>query len=393
MTLVKDAALGAYVTLCARDARRIRAVDGLNQNRCLPRSDDAHIRAALHWLSLAQDVGPDAGISAMFSLLEGWQGSYPETTGYTISTLFDCAKRFDDAALGARAVEAAEWLRSCQLDDGSFPASFVDHLGPPRVFNTGQIIFGLVRAAEETKAERFVDAAIRAGNWLIEQQDSDGAWRRATLGRVAHAYNVRTAWALVRLASATGEPRYRDRAAAAAEWAVGRQCDSGWFEDNAFDAGADQANLHTISYCLRGLLEVGTATDHRDFVDSALRGARALHGLWRRDGYLAGAFRRDWSSLRRWRCVPGEAQLAIVWMRLDQISGRREFSDAAVALLERVKAAQFLNDPNPDICGGISGALPIDAPYERYCLVSWGAKFIIDALILKGSESGEFPTG
>lgn len=392
MTVIKDAALGAYVAVCSSDARRIRAADLCGEDRANPGSDEAHIRAALHWLVRAQDIGTDAGFSAMYSLVEGWQGSYPETTGYIIPTLFDCSRLFGDDTLSARAVEAADWLRRCQFNNGSFPGSFVGQDSPPRVFNTGQIIFGLVRTTQETRAERFVNAATRAGDWLINQQDADGAWRKATLGHVPHAYNVRTAWALVQLAGATGKARFRQAGLAAADWALTQQCETGWFDNNAFEAHAKVANLHTIAYCLRGLVEIGEATGCRRFIDGAVRAAEALHEIWRRDGFLAGAFGRDWSSPDSWRCLPGEAQLAIVWMRLDQINGGGGFADAAGALLQRVKAAQFLEEPDPDLYGGISGSLPIHEPYERYCLVSWGAKFLIDALLLKGSENGDHPT-
>ena len=108
---------------------------------------------------------------------------------------------------------------------------------------------------------------------------------------------------------------------------------------------------------------------------------------------VGGAYGRDWSVSVPWRCLPGEAQLAIVWMRLDQLAERDDYKETAVTLLDRVKAAQIIDEHNPDLHGGLTGALPINGDYERYCLVSWGPKFLIDAILLKESKHGECPTG
>ena len=326
--------------------------------------------------------------------MEGWTGSYPEVTGYIVPTLYDAAEVLGDEQLASRAAEMTDWVLTLQLPDGAFPGSFVGRLSDARVFNTGQIIFGLMRTADKTGQRGYLEAAIRAGNWLVSIQDTDGCWRTSTLNGIPHAYNVRTAWSLARLAEVTGETRFRDAAVANARWTVRQQCPSGWFEKNAFVSNCDVVTLHTLCYCVRGLLEIGAMLENRtpecaDLVASATHAADALHIAWTRDGAIAGTFGADWSSPDEWRCIPGEAQLAIVWMRLFQVTGAHKYWTAAVDLLERVKSAQFMDQGNADLDGGITGSLPINAPYERYCLVSWGPKFLIDALILKESASDD----
>ena len=390
MSRMKDAALGAYVKLLSPEARRIQAGDLRGVRRSVPRTDEVHVRAALHWLCRAHDIGVDDGISAMYSLVEGWQASYPETTGYLIPTLFDCAARFGDATLCARAVEAADWLRRRQHQDGSFAGGFADRPGPARVFNTGQVLFGLIRASQESAAERFLNAAARAGRWLVARQDADGAWRRATLGEFPHAYNARTGWALVRLAEATGEERFRQAGVKAAKWTLAQQIGDGWVQSNAFERGAAAATLHSIAYAVRGLLEVGASVRREDLLEGAVKAASALDRIWREHHHMSGAYRRNWDAAGRWRCLPGEAQLAIIWMRLDRIGWTRAFLNSAWDLLEDVKAAQMVDETDMDLYGGVSGSVPIHAPYERYCLVSWGAKFLIDALNLKENRTREY---
>jgi Squalene-hopene cyclase C-terminal domain len=380
----KEAALEAYVTVLSGDGRRIRNLDHRGEDRGSLRDDRTHVRAAVDWLCRAHDMGDDGGVSAMFSLIEGWLGSYPETTGYIIPTLLDAADYLSDADLRSRAGEMADWLLTMQNHDGSFPGSFVGRLTGPRVFNTGQIVFGLVRIARQTGDRRFAEAAERAGRWLVNIQDGDGAWRRHTFNNIPHVYNVRTAWALAVLADHTGDDRFKTAAIANGKWAVANQRDSGWFEQNAFTAAAGVTNLHTIAYAMRGLLELGSACGCDDFIEASSRAASALQKSWRRDETLAGQYASDLSDGPEWRCITGEAQTAIVWLRLDQITGSPKFAEDAVSLLDRVKTAQLFDDTNPDLHGGVTGSVPINGSYERYCLINWGPKFLVDALLLKG---------
>ena len=58
-------------------------------------SIDASIEACMQWLSLAQDrsLTADGGVARVYSLVAGWQSSYPETTGYIIPTFLEQSRR------------------------------------------------------------------------------------------------------------------------------------------------------------------------------------------------------------------------------------------------------------------------------------------------------------
>ena len=160
---------------------------------------ERHQAAAIDWLCRAQDVAPDGGVSAGFHLKDGWLPSYPETTGYIACTFFDQADAQVRPDLERRAWRMIDWLLTLQLEGGGFPGQFGTRSRGPIVFNTGQILFGLVRAAERDRGRHDLrEAAVRAAGWLVDVMDSDGAWRRHTHGRVVHSYNSRTAWALLR---------------------------------------------------------------------------------------------------------------------------------------------------------------------------------------------------
>src|SRR5262245_65436623 len=86
----------------------------------------------------------------------------------------------------------ADWEIEVQLPCGGVQGGH--YVGPtadrrPVAFNTGQVILGWVRAYTETADEKYLDAASRAGDWLLSAQSVDGAWRLD--GPVVHR-NVRS---------------------------------------------------------------------------------------------------------------------------------------------------------------------------------------------------------
>ena len=145
---------------------------------------------------------------------------------------------------------------------------------PPTVFNTGQVLFGFARAFEETGNATFRDALHRAANWLVDAQDSDGAWRRfpspfAKPG--ANPYNTRTAFGFVRAFHVCRDERFLNAAVANAEWAARQARPNGWLTGNCLTPHCDDRGLtHTIAYAMRGLLEVGLPQGAADLVDHAV---------------------------------------------------------------------------------------------------------------------------
>ena len=105
---------------------------------------DRHLREAEAWLERAHDATPDGGVSYGWSLRGGWWPSYRETSGYIATTFFNLAKFRARPAYRQRALRIARWLLEVQNADGSFANP---RYGPAGiVFDTGQDLFGLVRA-------------------------------------------------------------------------------------------------------------------------------------------------------------------------------------------------------------------------------------------------------
>ena len=130
---------------------------------------DRQIQAGMRWLSCAHDATSDGGVSIRYSLFRGWDSSYPETTGYIIPTFLKYYEMAGDSSFKDRAMKMAEWEVFIQQEDGSYVAGAHKEPVGKLVFDTGQIIFGLLKAFQYSQNEKFLEAAIRAGDYSSGQ--------------------------------------------------------------------------------------------------------------------------------------------------------------------------------------------------------------------------------
>lgn len=348
---------------------------------------DEHLQDAMRWLCTAQDVTGCGGVAAYFDLARGaWAPTYPETTGYIIPTFFDYAEFTGDPTYRDRALDMARWLLTLQLPNGAFP------LGPlwshwerkPIVFDTGQIIHGLIRAFEETNQSEFIEASCKAGDWLLKVQSPDGSWTNGEYLEVAHAYSARVSWALVRLYEACHEERFREGGRLNLEWCRDQQGEDAWFRNASFLPGREPLT-HTIAYTIRGLLEGGLLLKDDTMVSAARRAAACLSVLQERDGYLRGTYGPGWRSSVDWSCLTGVVQMAQIWLRLYQLFGDSRDFDAAVRANIYVMARQVRRSGVPGVDGGIAGSFPIQGAYQSFQFVNWAAKFFVDSLLLESA--------
>lgn len=369
------------------DRVNIRVMDHIRSARVL--DDDVHSASAVAWLCRAQDATPDRGVSHSYLIGKGWMHSYPETTGYIISTFINRARLLNEQALLRRALDMAEWELGLQLENGAIPGLVS---GEPVVFDTGQVLFGWISAHAETKDRRFMDAAIRAGDWLERGLDEHGTW--SSYGNPGtdsiHTYNIRVAWALLALASASGEQRYADAAGRFIGWALGQEEGKGWFLRNCLNDN-DRPLLHTIAYTSQGLLESGLMLGDARCIDAARRTSVELKEHVSADGRMPGRFDRFWNPASTWCCLTGMAQTAIVWQRLDRLDGTNHYGEEIERVISFLKGTQDLTSSNDGVRGGIKGSFPVNGGYGTYRLLNWAAKFFIDALLLRKFPAADFP--
>ncbi len=357
----------------------------LRGERGVPRPHAVHLAAAIDWLCRAQDVRdgePDAGgVSAGWSFEDGWLPSYPETTGYIIETMLAAARLLERPELLARAQRMIDWELSIQHADGAFPGHFGEAGSRPVIFNTGQIMHGMIAGYTQLGRAECLAAAVRAGHWLADQQDDDGCWRRFEHNDTPHVYNTRATWALASTGVIAGEPRLVAAARRNLDWALTQQTQSGWFAANAFVPGRSPFT-HTIAYAIRGFLESGVVLGEARYVDAALRAGRGLAAVQRDDGWLAGTYRDGWIADATYCCLTGVAQMSLTWTRLAQTTGDDALRKHARAAIAYLKTTQRLDDADPAVRGGIAGSAPIWGDYSRFEYPNWAAKFFADALMM-----------
>ena len=218
---------------------------------------------ALSWLVRSQDRIGSGGVGC--DELYRWTRGYPEVTGYIIPTMFDAAAELRRPELAERAVRMAEWELRIQRSDGGWEGGYEGDGLPSTVFNTGQVIRGLLPASAETGDQRFLDAAERAGRWIVSTQEPDGSWAGANFKGMRRVYDTYVAAPLVRLAHATGDDTFAEAARRNCAFALTQQQENGWFE-NADNSTyfTDAPVTHTICYTIDGLLETGELLGDED---------------------------------------------------------------------------------------------------------------------------------
>jgi hypothetical protein len=338
---------------------------------------EAAIRRAIGWIEHSQDRLGSGGVACYE--FGGWTSGYPEVTGYIIPTFWDAARVLERPALAERARRMADWELTVQYGEGGFPSLYEADRRPPVVFNTGQVIRGLLRTYEETDDERYLDASRRAADWVVRNQDEDGSWSKVNYRGLKRVYDTYAAASLAQLWTVTGEERYARAAAANCEFALRHQLANGWFSlcDNDYRfAGAP--STHTICYTVDGLLEIGAILEVEEFRAAAKRTAGYLKELVDPSGFLPGAFEETWTPRGNYSCVTGSAQLGVILVRLYEETGEPSDLDVATKLLDFLVYVQRLDSVGRDRSGGLPGSYPIWGRYVPLKYPSWAAKFFID---------------
>ena len=358
-----------------------------------------HLASALDWLARSQDVTGSGGLARGYSLTwnryfkaSGWQPAYPETTGYTIPTLYLAGDLLGRPDLHTRAERAAQWEVEIQMASGAVRGGVVtSDPSTPAVFNTGQVIFGWLAAWERTGDETFARSVQRAAAFLVDHLDDDGIWRRGNsqfTRRDSTLYNARTAWALAEAGERLAEPAFSDAARRALLAVVERQHPNGWFPGCCL-TDPERPLLHTIAYTVRGLLEGGRVLHDERFVHAAARAASMLARTVSARGTMPGRYHDDWSGAVRWCCLTGLAQMSNCWLRLGVVTGDAAWPGPVDRVLDFLKTTQNRSSDDAGLNGGIKGSWPLSGGYAPYELLNWATKFFADALMRRELEADD----
>lgn len=362
-------------------------------------SDETHLRRTMDWLARAQDAVKGAGVSIHYDRHRGWHPDpYPETAGYILATFLKYAQLTGDRGFIDRAVLLGDWEIKIQHPSGGVLSSV--HKDITRVFNTGQVILGWCCLFEETRDEKFLNAALRAGDYLIRTQEPDGSWIKDTHCG-ARTYHARTSWGLLRLASLSGQEKYFAAGYKNILWVLAQQKKNGWFKNCGFYS--HHPITHVIGYTLRGILECGQLmVKHTwpgrtgELLAAAGLTGQALHQcahqcrIARIPGMLPAAFDDRWQSRAFYSCLTGNAQIAVCLTRLAQITRQEEYLKSASVLIDTLKRTQNYQGKDAREAGGIAGSFPFYGSYESGQFPNWAAKFFADSLIMRIKQKDQW---
>jgi hypothetical protein len=344
----------------------------------------------VRWLGRAQDcsASADGGVARHYSLVTGWSPSYPETTGYIVSTMLAYGRLRGDASVRDRAGRMLDWLVAIQQPGGGFLGGTVTAGTPgPVTFNTGQILLGLADGVREFGLYR--DAMCAAADWLVQTQDPDGCWRRhdTTFAEPGEkVYETHVSWGLLEAARLEPEKPYAEAALANVRWALQWQRDNGWFEKCCL-TDPSRPLTHTIGYALRGIIEAYRFSRDSVYMHAARRTADGLLQVIRDDGFIAGRLYPDWRAAVPWACLTGSVQIALCWLILYQETAEVRYREAAYAANRYVRRTMRMDGP-AETRGGIKGSFPVSGQYGTGQYLNWACKFCVDANMLESSIRG-----
>lgn len=368
--------------LAASDPNRA-PVDRVNQVASVRRYE-RHLGATAAWLIRSIEHGK-GGSCAYFSLATGWSRPYPETTGYLIPTLLALSRALRGFDGERWAIELGSWLLALQDVDGWWrgglhPAK--DDSGPS-VFNTAQILQGLVALHDFSGDERWLQAAARAARWLADGVGDEGLWTHRDYRAVGTpSYYTYAAWPMLEVAVRVGDNAIGDVAEGVLSSILARRRANGTFSEWGFSAG-EAAFTHTIAYTAQGLIGSAILLDDwerygRPIEEGLLELARQAELA---DGRLAGRLDDEWTPAARYVCLTGNAQIALCLLDWEQRRPNPRLVHAAARLADSACASQHLRAPIAALRGAVGGSAPIWGRYMMLRYPNWAAKYHCDALM------------
>jgi uncharacterized protein YyaL (SSP411 family) len=352
--------------------------DYINKNKI---TYNSLIKKGLNWIKMSQDHIVSGGVGCYE--FYRWTKGYPEVTGYIIPTAWETAHYFGDEDLKARAIRMADWELSIQRPDGGWEGQYEGDGKPSVVFNTGQVLRGMITSYKETKNEKYLEAAKRSGNWIVSTQDEDGSWTSTNFKQMKRVYDTYVTAPLSELYLITNDERYAQACRKNCDFVLANQHENGWFEmaDNTL-LNNDAPVLHTIAYTIDGLIETGLNLEVDKYVQAGkLAADHLLHKVEVID-IMPGRFDKDWKTKAHYSCLTGNAQLGIIFFRLYELTKDMRYVNAALKLADFLAYTQDLNAVGKYRSGGITGSYPVWGMYCPLKYPSWATKYYIDLMML-----------
>lgn len=272
---------------------------------------------------------------------------YPEVTGYYIPTLIRWGYR-------ELAIDYAKWLISIQHDDGSWYDTF-DQM--PYVFDTAQILKGLLAAYSIWPDENVNNAIIKGAMWLAGNIQHDGRFKAAdeSIWKMPKAYSELIHLYCLSPIREVGIQFSKLELLEMVDLSIDYYKQNHMEEILHFDLLS-----HFYAYVMEALVDLGE-------LELAKAAMNNIANFQTEDGAVPG-----YNNVH-WVCSTGLFQLALTWFRVGDIErGNKAFS----------YACRLQNES-----GGWYGSYPSvedeSNDYFAASEISWAVKYFLDALYYK----------
>ena len=347
------------------------------RNYALAGSDIRHLRLSIDWLKKAQEATADSGISRGFSLIErgkanrfGWQPSYPETSGYIIPTLIEASEILCEPELKERARKIADWEINITNLEGGVSGGNIGKFSEPVVFDTGQVMRGLLAVYKETGQEKYLKQAEKSANWIVKNWKEEKVFDCYAFAPVAE------------LGKLTKNDKFKKTAERCGQFAQKMQNKNGWFAECDFEKQRADPLLHTLGYAIDGLWDIGEILDRKDFKDSAKLALLGALSQMDERGYIAGRLNKEWKGTVAWACLTGIAQTGVTAMKIYKAEGNNFYRAKAYLAKEFLKTCQNLCEEKYGGLGALWGSFPISGEYNSWQALNWPVKYFSDLLMI-----------
>ena len=344
---------------------------------------------SFRWIVKASEVNNFQGISKGFNILKfsnnkHWQDSYPEVTGYIISTLIKLSKI--NKTIDKKFVKnLVDWLISIQNTDGSYKGGVVSSKDIACIFDTGQIIRGLFDFyLIDNNNSNILDVVMKASNWMLSMEFKKQGFflegNSMSLKSGPRSFNIYAVDTLVRVGQLTKDSRFTNLGNRVADYTISQIENNYWVKN--CELNKNFPNTHTLGYTIEGLYNLGVNLQNKKYIDISFKILKKLFERIHKNGYLNSTFDSNWNEIDGYSCLTGSAQIGNMLINLYRHSGERIYLDRSIKVFKYIQNRQ--NSVFEDFFGGkgsITGSWPINGNYCAYQSISWANKFLLDFCI------------
>ena len=342
-----------------------------------------NFNSALDWIKKSECK--TGGSSAYYSPILGWSKAYPETTGYLIPTLLNSFLITGDKSLEKMALRYGEWLIEIQNENGSWCSGLYPNINSKRsdsIFNTGQILRGLISLWHHTKDYYWLDSSDKALRWLCNDLYNNKLWTKNDYRyNLTPSYYTYVFWPILEAAKVFNNKKIIDLSRSGLYEIVSRVQENGCFNHWSFEPNKN-AFTHTIAYTIRGIQESSRILSDKKLSDSVSKTIEKIIRLSElKNGYLSGSFDDNWCTKVNYVCLTGNVQLAKCLMVYEADKNDLRIVNSASKLIDVVCSNQINKFMIPGIRGAVSGSLPLWGKYMKLRYPNWASKYLCDAII------------